>query len=146
VVVDLDGVLADASGRQHFLDGSRGTRDWDGFFDACGDDPYVGHMGALVALLDPALAVVVLTARPARVGAATLAWLGRHGVRWDLLGMRPDGDFRPAHAVKREHVEALQGVGFDVRLAIDDDPRNVAMFRSLGIAAVEVPSGYYGAG
>ena len=39
VVVDIDGVLSDAAGRQHYLEAPR--RDWRGFFDACGDDPVI---------------------------------------------------------------------------------------------------------
>ena len=38
VIFDIDGVLADASGRQHHLAGLR--RDWDAFFAACGEDPH----------------------------------------------------------------------------------------------------------
>ncbi|MGH9121886.1 MAG: hypothetical protein ACRDYC_08055, partial [Acidimicrobiales bacterium] len=36
VIFDLDGVLSDAAGRQHLIEGGR--RDWDAFFDACGED------------------------------------------------------------------------------------------------------------
>ena len=40
VVFDVDGVLSDAVGRQHFIE--RGRRDWEAFFTACGDDPVIG--------------------------------------------------------------------------------------------------------
>ncbi len=36
VIFDVDGVLSDASVRQHLLEG---WGDWDSFFDACDDDP-----------------------------------------------------------------------------------------------------------
>ena len=36
VVFDIDGVLSDAVGRQHFLE--VGQRNWTAFFEACGDD------------------------------------------------------------------------------------------------------------
>jgi hypothetical protein len=141
VVVDLDGTLSDATGRQHHLE--RRPKDWDGFFAACGDDPPIDQIARLVDLLDPALLVVLLTARPTRVQAPTVEWLDRHGVRWDLLVMREAGDFRPSHEAKLDAVRALAGVGFDLRLAIDDDPRNAAMFRTEGIPCVELHSGYY---
>ena len=32
-VFDLDGVLSDAAGRQHFVDGSQGRKDWKAFFE-----------------------------------------------------------------------------------------------------------------
>ena len=48
VVFDMDGVLADASGRQHLLE--RPYRDWDGFFEACGDDPLIDEVGRAAPL------------------------------------------------------------------------------------------------
>jgi len=134
--------LSDAAGRQHFLE--RRPKDWDGFFAAAGNDPLIDQVARLVELLDPAVLVVLLTARPARVRPATLDWLARHGVRWDLLVMREDGDFRPSHEAKLDAVRALLGVGFDLRLAVDDDPRNAAMFRAEGVPCLELHSGYYG--
>ena len=142
MVVDLDGTLSDASGRQHFLD--RRPKDWDGFFDAVGDDPVVAHVARLVECLDPSLLVVLLTARPVRVRAKTVAWLDAGALRWDLLVMREDRDFRASPDAKRDAARALRGVGFDLRLAVDDDPRNAAMFEAEGIPCLYVHSGYYG--
>ena len=65
IVFDLDGVLSDAASRQHYLEGP--WRDWDAFFEACGDDPLIEEVGRLLGLLDPGLVIVLLTARPARV-------------------------------------------------------------------------------
>lgn len=140
VLVDLDGTLSDARGRQHHLE--RRPKDWDGFFAAAGDDPLIDQIARLVELLDRDLLVVLLTARPTKVREATLAWLDRHGVRWDLLVMRGPRDFRPSHEAKLDAVRALRANGFDIRLAIDDDPRNAAMFRTEGIPCVELESGY----
>ena len=88
---DIDGVLSDAAGRQHFIE--RGQRDWDAFFEACGDDPVIEEIARLLELLDSSLAVVLLTGRPQRVQPQTLAWLQRYGLRWDLLVMRARGDY-----------------------------------------------------
>ena len=49
VIFDIDGVLADAAGRQHYLDWG----DWRSFFDACGDDPVIDEIERLLELLDP---------------------------------------------------------------------------------------------
>jgi hypothetical protein len=143
-VFDLDGVLSDAAGRQHFLDTAGGRRkDWVSFFAAVGDDPLVEEVARLLELIDKSVAIVLLTARPTRVRAETLAWLGRYGVRWDLLLMRPDRDQRPAVAFKRAAVQALRGSGFDLRLAFEDDRRNVAMLHDEGIPCIYLHSGYY---
>ena len=42
-VFDLDGVLSDAAGRQHFLDGSSGPKDWRAFFAALDESNFQGE-------------------------------------------------------------------------------------------------------
>ena len=74
-VIDIDGVLSDAVSRQHYLEAPR--RDWRAFFDACGQDPVIEEVKVLLDLLDPDLAIVLLTARPERVHHLTEAWLAR---------------------------------------------------------------------
>jgi phosphoglycolate phosphatase-like HAD superfamily hydrolase len=141
VVFDLDGVLSDAAGRQHFLE--HGRRDWFAFFEACGDDPVIEEIARLLELLDPSLAVVLLTGRPSRVQPQTVAWLGRYALRWDLLVMRQRGDGSQVTAFKQAAVEDLRQHGFDLRLAFEDDPSNHAMYVAAGIPCVYIHSGYY---
>ena len=141
VVFDLDGVLSDAASRQHYLEGP--GRDWDAFFEACGDDPLIEEVGRLLGLLEPGLVIVLLTARPARVQPQTLAWLHRYGLRWDLLVMRDYGDYAAAREFKRSSVRQLRKAGFEPVLSFEDDRRNVAMFRDEGIPCVYIHSGYY---
>lgn len=141
VVVDIDGVLSDAAGRQHYIENS--IPDWRAFFDACGDDPLIEEVKVLLDLLDPALAVVLLTARPSRVHHLTEAWLHRYEIRWDLLIMRPWGDYAQSPAFKREAIDDLRRYGFELRLAFEDDRRNVTMFHQRGVPCVYIHSGYY---
>jgi hypothetical protein len=141
VVFDIDGVLSDATSRQHFIE--RGRRDWTAFFEACGDDPVIGEIARLLELLDPALHVVLLTGRPFRVRPQTLAWLERYGLRWDLLVMRDRGDYAQVTMFKQAVVDDLRTYGFDLRLALEDDPANHAMFEAEGVPCVYIHSGYY---
>ena len=141
VVFDIDGVLSDAAGRQHFLE--RGQRDWASFFEACGDDPVIEEIARLLELLDSSLAVVLLTGRPQRVQPQTLAWLKRYGLRWDLLVMRSRGDYAQVTDFKQAVVEDLRTHGFDLRLAFEDDPSNHAMYVAAGVPCVYIHSGYY---
>ena len=141
MVFDIDGVLSDAAGRQHYLE--RGRRDWNAFFDACGDDPLITEVGRLLELLDPSLAIVLLTGRPISVQRITMAWLERYKLRWDLLIMRDYGDYEVATAFKRRVVGELRAEGFDLRLAFEDDRRNVAMFHQQGVPCVYIHSGYF---
>jgi hypothetical protein len=141
VVFDIDGVLSDAAGRQHFLEWDR--RDWDAFFDACGEDPLVDDVARLLGLLEPSLKVVLLTGRPIRVRPQTLAWLAHNSLRWDLLVMRDRGDYAQVSNFKRRAVNELRTYGFELKLAFEDDPRNRDMFRSEGVPCIYIHSGYY---
>jgi phosphoglycolate phosphatase-like HAD superfamily hydrolase len=142
VVFDLDGVLSDAAGRQHYLAGLR--RDWDAFFEACGTDPVVPEVARMLELFDTSLVVILLTARPARVKPQTVEWLARYGLRYDLLVMREHGNYAQADQFKQRETRALIEYGFDIRLAVEDDPRNLEMFDREGIPCLYVHSGYYG--
>ncbi|MGH9224947.1 MAG: hypothetical protein ACRD2W_14500 [Acidimicrobiales bacterium] len=143
MIFDIDGVLSDATGRQHFLEGP-GRKDWKGFFDACSEDPVIEEVVRLTELLDRDATVVLLTGRPVRVRRLTLDWLTRHGVRWDLLVMRPSGDYGASLDFKRKTIAELRDLGFDLRLAFEDDIRNKQMFQSEGVPCVYLHSGYYG--
>lgn len=139
VIFDIDGVLADAAGRQHFLDWG----DWRSFFDACGDDPVIEEIERLLELLDSSLSVILVTGRPRRVQPHTLAWLERYGIRWDLLIMREFGDYSGVDDFKRGVVRDLRTYGFDLRLALDDDPKNHAMYIGERVPCIYIHSGYY---
>ncbi len=141
VIFDMDGVLSDAVGRQHFIE--RGRRDWDAFFDACGEDAVIAELARVLELLDSGLQIILLTGRPMRVQPQTLAWLDRYDVRWDLLVMRSRGDYSQVTWYKRDTVDELRQFGFDLRLAFEDDPNNFAMFHAMGIPCVYIHSGYY---
>ncbi|MFE3547151.1 hypothetical protein ACFXN2_00595 [Streptomyces kronopolitis] len=117
-VFDLDGTLADATHRQHLLEGT--PRDWKAFFAAAPEDPPLAE-GVALALRDAEdCEVVYLTGRPERCRRDTLAWLTRHGLPEGRLWMRPDHDRRPARHTK---LEILRRIARDrqVRHVVDDD-------------------------
>jgi len=140
-VVDIDGVLSDAANRQHYLEAPR--RDWQGFFEACGDDDVIEEVKVLLDLLHPDLRIILLTARPERVHHLTEAWLRHYEIRWDLLIMRPWGDYDMSREFKQSTIGDLRAFGFDLRLGIEDDRRNVDMLRREGIPCLYMHSGYY---
>jgi hypothetical protein len=142
VVVDIDGVVADATHRQWYLRADR--RDWDGFFAACRDDPPIDATVSFLSVVDADVSVLLLTARPHWVAAMTADWLVRHGIRWDLLVTRsPVQAYMRSSQFKRDEVTAMRALGFDLLLAIDDDERNVEMFRAEGLPTMYHHSGYY---
>ena len=141
IVFDMDGVLSDAAGRQHYIEYP--FPDWESFFHACGDDALIDEVARLLEVLDDDHRIILLTARPIRVQPQTLAWLERYGLRWDLLIMREFGDYMASRIFKKRSVAELREYGFDLRLAFEDDPRNVHMFHSEGVPCIYIHSGYY---
>ena len=140
-VFDVDGVLADAAHRQFLVTGAR--RNWKLFFEMCGKDDLIEEVANMAHMLDPAMQIILCTARPSIVAEETLAWLDRHGVRWDLLIMREYGDYSFARDFKHYTVAELRAFGFELRMAVEDDPRNKAMFDGEGIPCVYIHSGYH---
>ena len=131
VVVDVDGVLADNRHRLPFLD--RRPKDWESFFRTAGADAPLAAGLRLLEVLDSDLTIVLLTGRPARLRDLTVDWLQRHGVCWDLLGMRPDADRSAAASLKRRAVDALAGLGWEIVLAIDDEPAVAEAYHRAGV-------------
>ena len=136
VLVDIDGVVADTSARQHLLTGEGGRRNWDAFFAAARDDAPLVAVPSLLALLDDAVTVVLLSGRPAWLVDDTVDWLARHEMRWDLLLVRRANDRSRAGAFKGRVATDLQTAGFVLELAIDDDADVVDAYRDLGIATL----------
>ncbi len=142
IVFDMDGVLSDASSRQHHIEYP--YPDWDAFFHACGDDDLIHEVARLLDTIDATHQIVLLTARPIRVQPQTLDWLERHELRWDVLIMREYGDYMAARHFKQRTVREMRHRGHDLRLAFEDDPRNVEMFHGEGVPCIYIHSGYYG--
>ena len=144
VVFDLDGVISDASHRQHFLRGGR--QDWEGFFTGAAHDTPLEVGLALAASVADDHAVAILTARPNYIADITRRWLAAHQVRHDLLILRPRagrGSRGPSADFKSHELSRLRAAGYHIALAIDDDERIIDMYRSEDVFALYVHSGYY---
>lgn len=130
VVFDIDGVVADATHREHFLRSK--PKDWDGFFAACPADAPV-KVG--LDLLRGFLAehdVVWLTGRPERIRTQTEDWLAQHATGHGRLVMRGDTDRRQASVYKVQHLQQLKSQTA-IELFVDDDPRCVQYARAIGV-------------
>jgi hypothetical protein len=136
VIVDIDGVLADTSARQHLLERPGGGRNWDAFFAAAGDDLPYSEVPALVRDLPTDTAAVLVSGRPDWLVDLTADWLTRHGMRWDLLVVRRRGDRTGAARFKRAVLSGMRDAGFVVAMGIDDDERVTTMYVAEGIPTV----------
>ena len=132
VVFDIDGVLSDAASRQHYIEYP--VPGLGGVLPRLRRRRLIDEVARLLDVLDPDHRDRAAH-RPAACGSQpqTLAWLDRYGLRWDLLDHAGVRRLHGAPAYfKQRTVCELRGRGFDLRLAFEDDPRNVAMFHGRG--------------
>ena len=141
VVFDIDGVLANADARQHFITGA--NCDWRAFFAACGEDMVIEETNRLLHLMAKQTTVVLLTGRPIETQSLTVDWLERNGLHWDLLIMRQHGTYDSSLIFKQQSVRQLKVAGFNLQLAFEDDQRNREMFQGEEVPCMYIHSGYY---
>ena len=142
VIVDIDGVIADARHRQHYLDND-GWRDWDSFLAAASGDGVIAEEVDHLKTFDDDHTIALVTARPAWVGGITVNWLEDNEIPWHMLVMRSNHDYRKAFNMKLDSVELIKGLGFDPVLAIDDNRHNIAAYENIGLTTRYVHSGYH---
>tara|TARA_B100001079_G_C16190367_1_gene416927 strand:- start:193 stop:669 length:477 start_codon:yes stop_codon:yes gene_type:complete len=141
VIFDLDGVISDATHRQHFLKSE--PKDWDGFFGSCPADPPI-HAGIKLAnLINAEKQIFILTARPISIQRETLDWLEVQNISWDALIMRTKEDPQLSPEMKRIALNQIREMGHVPILALDDDPRNIEMYKEESIPTIYLYSGYY---
>lgn len=147
VVFDIDGTLADASRRRHFLDKS--PKDWDAFYAGMGDDDVIEPVEFILLCINNAtlqqnfpVEIIFCTGRPERYRELTERWLEQ---KLDIYNhrilMRKEGDFRADDIVKQEMLDQLKAEGFEVFLVFDDRQRVVDMWRRNGIQCCQVAPG-----
>ncbi len=150
-IFDLDGTLADATHRLHFIDrkdsltGEACKPDWPAFFAACPKDaPIPAVIGVLRALRDAGADIWVWTGRSATVMQETVLWLQTHcGYReTEMLRMRHEWDRRPDHEVKAGWLQEMWASDRERLVAIfEDRSRVVQMWRENGIPCFQVAPG-----
>ncbi len=128
-VFDIDGVLADASHREHHVTGK--PKNWDAFFDEVGSDSVI-EAGRQRLIEEAAMnEVVLLSGRPERCREDTLAWLERNGFGSMTLVLRPNRDFRRASVFKDQAIMAI-GRPDQIAVIVDDDASVVARLAEMG--------------
>ena len=141
LVVDIDGVIADASAHQHFLNGA--DQKWEDFFEAALDSKVFREGRELVKSLAVSKPIFLMTARPSYLLEKTVFWLNQNKISWDALLMREEKDDRSSPEVKLDLLSDLIESGYKPKLALDDDPRNLLMFWEQKVPSIYVHSGYY---
>ena len=131
VIVDVDGTLCDVRDALHLLP------NLDRFHEATRTCPPTAHV---IEWCEQQVAaghqLVIVTARMYRHETLTREWLGEHLAHLPYIGplMRGDTDRRGDDEVKREILRIISDdYGLDVVAAIDDRPRVIRLWQSLGI-------------
>ena len=128
-ILDIDGVLADASHRQHLV--ARPPKDWDAFFAAVGGDEVIERGRQRLLDLSREHEIVLLSGRPERSRADSVSWLERQGIAAGRVVLRPDDDHRPASTLKAELIRLISDP-VDTAVVIDDDVTVVDRLRGMG--------------
>ena len=92
VIFDLDGTLALIEHRRHFITGKE--KDWKSFYEACDQDkPYEAVLAVLRALHLNGYKIWIVSGREDSVRHKTIQWLAEQHAVFDVLLMRPEGDY-----------------------------------------------------
>lgn len=141
VIVDMDGTLADVRHRIHHLEGKK--KNWKSFFAHMHKDPPNPEILDMVLRLAHDHQIVIVSGRPDHYQEVTEDWLRRYSVPYEEIHMRPSGDHRPDHVVKREILDRLLSTGKSIDLVIDDRPTVCDMWRSCGLKVHQVHSDFW---
>ena len=145
IVVDLDGTLCNADWRVEFAK----SGDWDGFHSRCIDDEIVPATAEIVRRFGIDFNLLILTGRNCRYRSLTLEWFQKKSLHdyIDVLGMRPDDDFRPDVEFKIEYLSRIFGsiekAASEILFAMEDRDKVVEAYRENGIVCHQVRQGDY---
>lgn len=136
-VFDLDGTVADASGRLHYLQ-SR-PKNWKQFFGEIPYDPPFKPMLDWIRSIKGDNVVILQTGRPQQYRKATVRWLKDNGLlnHYDTLLMRDDGNYEAVVEIKLKFLEHIkERHPDDVIVWIDDTPDVVKAINRQGVLAL----------
>ena len=129
VFCDLDGTLCDDVHRRRWAL----IKKWDVYHGLCTLD--APHEDVLSLLYNWAIenhTIVIITGRSEKYKEETVAWLRKHGVPFDYLHMRPEGDhLTRTVALKQNWMWQYDLVEQD-HVVIENDPVQAAMLFDMG--------------
>lgn len=89
------------------------------------------------------VAVLLVSGRMDKFRQQTEQWLLDRGVRYDHLFMRKTDDIRKDYIVKSEIYEAEIKGKYNIEFVLDDRDQVVSLWRSLGLACLQVAEGAF---
>ena len=168
VIFDIDGTLANASHRLHFIKDMKFwvpsgiTRnlkpDWDTFLSdeqVAKDTPIPQTWALMERMINRGDRIIFITGRKEASRDMTWRWLTDMScehrmhcatyldLNYARLYMRRDGDRRSSSEVKRELLHRARDHGFNPTLVFEDRKDDTAMWRSEGLLCCQVAEGDY---
>jgi len=143
VIFDLDGTLALIDSRREISIGDDDKMDWDTFFDPkmiSLDDPNQPVIDMANILSKQGYTIYILSGRSDVTYQATIDWLNKHDVQFDVLTMRPQNHLYMKDSDLKQMW--LDSIGVDnVAMVFDDRNQVVDMWRSNGLTTFQVADG-----
>lgn len=140
IIVDIDGTLTKVGDRVKCLSGE--NPDWDSFYARCSEDEPIGPVISFVCEASLAgYTIVLCSGRRESCRKDTEAWMELHGVPWDYMLLRSNGDFRHDTIIKPEMILAEFGSFDDFRYVLEDRNSMVKKWRDLGLLCLQVADG-----
>lgn len=144
VICDIDGTIADATHRHHFVKVKEGEKkDWKSFFSYMADDPVrQDTQKILIDHFNKGKTIIFLSARPESYRDVTLRWLSQNFLTFAYtVIMRPDTDKRPDTEVKKDMFEKHFPDKEVVHVVYDDRPSVIRLWKEMGLNVVDVGLG-----
>lgn len=142
IIVDLDSTLYNIDHRLKYILEDPKKKDWKEFFSRIPEDSLNQWCQALVlGYAAQEYAIIVLTGRNVETMIDTQKQLAKDGIPVHKLYMRHMKDRRPDYEYKEESIRAILE-DYDVKMAIDDRPAIIEVYKSLGVQALHVANGY----
>lgn len=131
IIVDVDGTIADKGDRNPF--------DWSRVSEDTPKRDVINVVNAITRSLG--CEMIIFTGRDGVCKDATEAWLRHHGVRFDELHSRAEGDIRKDNIVKFEMYMNNVHKNYNVVGVFDDRDQVVKMWRDIGLTCFQVDYG-----
>jgi len=131
IIVDIDGTLAHMKDRSPF--------DW----QRVGEDECDETIKSIVNTYDNFGTIIVMSGRDGSCKEITEKWLEDNNIKYDLLLMRAEGDFRKDSIVKKELFDNNIKDKYFIEYVMDDRLQTVNMWRSIGLKCLQVQDGNF---
>ena len=149
IIVDIDGTLSNADHRKYLVE--KAPKDWDKFYEKMVEDMPNEWCTSILSWLNAAKAtfttvtpvVIIMTGRPDNYREATINWLKKYHIKYEMLMMREETDNREDFEVKLEQYRQFVKPKYDVLFVLEDRQQVVDAWRAEGLTCLQCAPGKF---